>query len=86
MAPQCRAFNRALEIEKLKAPLFRGPEGAGDTNDWCIRPGHYTNDSHIILGFYAVDRITVFDSVLGRAVINVDRPCGPTHLSCMFQC
>ena len=27
---------RALEIEKLKAPLFCGPEGAGDTNDWCI--------------------------------------------------
>ena len=36
VAPQCRAFSRALEIEKLKAPLFRGPEGAGDTNDWCI--------------------------------------------------
>ena len=34
--PQCRAFSRALEIEKLKAPLFRGPEGGGDTNDWCI--------------------------------------------------
>ena len=37
VAPQCRAFSRGLEIEKLKAPLFRGPEGAGDTNDWCIR-------------------------------------------------
>ena len=36
VAPQCRAFSRALEIEKLKAPLFGGPEGAGDTNDWCI--------------------------------------------------
>ena len=36
MAPQCRAFSRALEIEKLKAPLFRCPEGAGDKNDWCI--------------------------------------------------
>ena len=36
VAPQSRAFSRALEIEKLKAPLFRGPEGAGDTNDWCI--------------------------------------------------
>ena len=32
VAPQCRA----LEIEKLKALLFRGLEGAGDTNDWCI--------------------------------------------------
>ena len=36
LARQCRAFSRALEIEKLKAPLFRGPEGAGATNDWCI--------------------------------------------------
>ena len=35
VAPQCRA----LEIKKLKAPLFRGPEGAGDTNDWCIKMG-----------------------------------------------
>ena len=33
VAPQCRAFSRALEIEKLKASLFRGPRGAGDTND-----------------------------------------------------
>ena len=38
VAPQSRAFSRALEIEKLKAPLFRGPEGAGDTNNWCINP------------------------------------------------
>ena len=37
VAPQSRAFSRALEIEKLKAPLFRAPEGAGDTNDWCIK-------------------------------------------------
>ena len=36
LARQCRAFSRALKIEKLKAPLFRGPEGAGTTNDWCI--------------------------------------------------
>ena len=36
VAPQSRAFSRALEIEMLKALLFRGPEGAGDTNDWCI--------------------------------------------------
>ena len=33
---KCRAFSRALKIEKLKVPLFRGPEGAGATNDWCI--------------------------------------------------
>ena len=36
LARQCRAFSRALNIEKVKAPLFRGPEGAGTTNDWCI--------------------------------------------------
>ena len=36
LARQCRAFSRALKIEKLKALLFRGPEGAGATNDWCI--------------------------------------------------
>ena len=41
LARQCRALSRALKIEKLKAPLFRGPEGAGATNDWCI--------SHIVL-------------------------------------
>ena len=36
LAWQCRAFSRALKIEKLKAPLFPGPGGAGDANDWCI--------------------------------------------------
>ena len=37
LSPQCRAFSRALKIEKLKAPLFPGPVGAGTTNDWCTR-------------------------------------------------
>ena len=32
VAPQ----SRALENEKLKTLLFRGTEGAGDTNDWSI--------------------------------------------------
>ena len=32
LASQCRAF----KIEKLNAPLFPGPEGVGDTNDWYI--------------------------------------------------
>ena len=36
LARQCMAFSRALKIEKLKAPLFRGPKGGGVTNDWCI--------------------------------------------------
>ena len=40
VATQCRAFSRALEIKKLKAPLFPGPKGAGDTNDWCITSNH----------------------------------------------
>ena len=46
VAPQCRAFSRALEIEKLKAPLFRGPEGDGDSNDWCI---YYTEKEQFII-------------------------------------
>ena len=37
LARQCRAFTRALKIEKLKAPLFPGPGGAGDANDSCIK-------------------------------------------------
>ena len=37
LAPECKAFSGALKIEKLKAPLIPGPEGAVDTNDWCIR-------------------------------------------------
>ena len=36
LAPECRAFSGALKIEKLEAPLIPGPEGAVDTNDWCI--------------------------------------------------
>ena len=31
-----KTLARALKIEKLKAPLFPGPGGAGDANDWCI--------------------------------------------------
>ena len=37
LAQECRAFSEALKIEKLKAPLIPGPEGAVDTNDWCIK-------------------------------------------------
>ena len=36
MALECRAFSGALKIEKSKAPLIPGPEGAVDINDWCI--------------------------------------------------
>ena len=41
LAPECRAFSGALKIEKLKALLIPGPDGAVDTNDWCI-----TQDAH----------------------------------------
>ena len=37
LALECRAFSGALKIEKLKALLIPGPEGAVDTNDWCIK-------------------------------------------------
>ena len=36
LTSQGRAFTGALKIEKLKAPLFPGPRGAGVTNNWCI--------------------------------------------------
>ena len=43
LAPECRAFSGALKIEKLKAPLIPGPEGAVDTNYWCIRSSRTDN-------------------------------------------
>ena len=46
------AFTRALKFEKLKAPLFPGPRGAVDTNDWCIT-----------LHFGLVKRVTYFTIV-----------------------
>ena len=46
VAPQCRAFSTALEIETLKAPLFRGPEGARDTNDWCTKDANFGADTN----------------------------------------
>ena len=36
LAPHCGAFSRALKIDNIKGPLFPGPEGAGNTNGWCI--------------------------------------------------
>ena len=36
LAPHFGAFSRALKNEKIKVPLFPGPEGAGNTNGWCI--------------------------------------------------
>ena len=40
LTPQCQAFSRALNNEKLNAPLFPGPRGAVDTNNWCITLKH----------------------------------------------
>ena len=37
LAPQFRAFSRALAIGKLKAKLFPNTECVGDTKYWCIR-------------------------------------------------
>ena len=49
LARQCRAFSRALKFEKLKAPLFRGPKGAGATNDWCITQHERTGEDNMCL-------------------------------------
>ena len=35
-SPQCRAYTRALQMEKSISPLFPGPKGAVVANDWCI--------------------------------------------------
>ena len=45
------AFSRALEIEKLKASLFHGPEGAGNTYDWCTSLGSVTVSHTCICNF-----------------------------------
>ena len=45
LARQCQA----LKIEKLKAPLFPGPGGAGDANDWCITlPNLYIGSNPLV--------------------------------------
>ena len=44
LAPVYRAFSGALKIEKLKAPLIPDPEGAVDTNDWCITTSLISNN------------------------------------------
>ena len=46
LAPEGRAFSGALKMEKLKAPLILGPEGAVDTNDWCITLRLRQNEGH----------------------------------------
>ena len=51
LARQCRAFSRALKIEKLKAPQFPGPGGARDANDWCITLIFHCNSTEISVSF-----------------------------------
>ena len=34
--PAMQGFQQGFETEKIKAPLFPGPRGGGDTDDWCI--------------------------------------------------
>ena len=54
LARQCRAFSRALKIEKLKAPLFRGPKGPGlqmtgallRGNEMFLVSGSHNQDVH----------------------------------------
>ena len=59
LSPPCRAFSRALKTEKLKAPLFPGPVGAGSTNDWCI-----SSEKEIHWKFKITYDINIPDSVL----------------------
>ena len=54
LARQCRAFSRALKIKKLKAPLFRGPEGAGAANDWCITRFNIYSDFDFVVDIQRV--------------------------------
>ena len=56
LARQGRAFSRALKIEKLKAPLFPGPGGAGGANDWCISP-KFCN-KHTLIVFDSISRVS----------------------------
>ena len=34
--PTVKGFSRALKIEKYKSPAIPRPQGAGDTNDFCM--------------------------------------------------
>ena len=70
---QCRAFSRALKIEKLKAPLFRGPKGAGATNDWCIRLGGCNGCCHML-----ADNATLHHA-------NMFMKCKPHHTPLLYS-
>ena len=47
LSPQCREFSRALQTEKLEAPLFLVPVWAGTTNDWCIMTAYTAPDERV---------------------------------------
>ena len=73
VAPQYRVFSRALDIEKLKIPLFRGPERTGDTNDRCITELRMRDP--LPLSFNS--------KCLHRNLASVTQPCVTSHLSCI---
>ena len=55
-----RAFGGAFKIEKLKAPLIPGPEGAVDTNDWCISWGLTYFDEFICHGKFGMESLFLY--------------------------
>ena len=64
LAPECRAFSGALKIEKLKALLIPGPEGAVDTNDWCITNLRKTTINNTNVDLVNDDEHTKFGLIL----------------------
>ena len=59
LALQCGAFSRALKFEKLNAPLFPGPGGAGDANEWCIiKSTQHAKDLFVLFFFTFVPTFT----------------------------
>ena len=57
--PQCRAFSRTLKTEMLNVPLFSGPRGAADTNDWCIINFH-SSESLVYSCMQAPDVLRIY--------------------------
>ena len=84
VAPQCRPFSRALEIEKLKASLFRGPEGAGDTNDWCIKADEMKLCSQSAVTFpsrmITMARLRIMVAPVSPAALTISTTNGPAAL------
>ena len=71
LARQCRAFSRGLKIEKFKAPLFRGPKGAGATNDWCINKSVYVY-CLCVISRSSNDRLQLKEDLICPTKLNMD--------------